>query len=71
MLGLCMPAGNIAKKQSHAPIAQKRLRSLDERRFIILTIRGIFQRGSIMLAIKAVIYNSVLMNPYSAIYPWH
>ena len=50
MSRLCMPAGNITKKQSHAPIAQTMLRSLEERRLIIRTISGIFQRGKIILA---------------------
>jgi hypothetical protein len=49
-----MPAGNIAKKQNHAPSAQGMLKSLDERRFIILTISGIFQRGRIILAMRAI-----------------
>ena len=52
-----MPAGNISRKQVHAPKAQKILISFEERRFIILTISGIFQRGSIMLAIKAILLN--------------
>ena len=51
-----MPKGNMTKKHAHTPIAQYRLRSLDERRFIILTMSGIFQRGRIMLAIKAILF---------------
>ena len=56
MSELAIPEGNMAKKHTHAPIAQYRLRSLDERRFIILTISGIFQRGRIILAIKAILF---------------
>jgi hypothetical protein len=52
-----MPAGNIARKQNHTPSAQGILRSFDDRRFIILTISGIFQRGSIILATKAILFN--------------
>ena len=52
-----MPAGNIARKQAHAPRAQKMLISFEERRLIILIISGMFQRGRIMLAIKAILVN--------------
>lgn len=60
MSGLLMPVGNIAKKQTHAPIAQTMLISFDERRLIILIIRGMFQRGRIIPAIKA-IFCSIIM----------
>jgi hypothetical protein len=55
MSGLLMPAGNISRKQVHAPKAQKILISFEERRFIIRTISGMFQRGSIILATKAIL----------------
>jgi hypothetical protein len=55
MSGLLMPAGNISRKQVHAPKAQKILISFEERRFIILIISGMFQRGRIILATKAIL----------------
>ena len=54
MSGLLMPAGNIARKQTHAPTAQTTLISFDERLLIILIISGIFQRGKIILAMRAI-----------------
>ena len=60
MSGLLMPAGNIARKQTHAPTAQTTLISFDERLLIILIISGIFQRGSIILAIKAILVNIII-----------
>ncbi|MEK6732573.1 MAG: hypothetical protein AABY55_03015 [Candidatus Omnitrophota bacterium] len=55
--GLFIPAGNIARKQTHAPTAQTKLISFEERRLIIFIIRGMFQSGRIMLAIKAILVN--------------
>ena len=64
MSWLLIPDGNMAKKQTHTPSAQKILRSLDERRLIIRTISGIFQRGRIMPAIRAILFiiNSILLD---------
>jgi len=61
MSWLFMPAGNIANRQIHTPSAQKMLRSLDERRFMILTISGIFQRGKIIPAMRAILFNIITL----------
>jgi hypothetical protein len=59
MSGLLMPDGNIAKRQNHTPIAQYKLISFDERRLIILTIRGMFQRGRIIAAMRDILSNII------------
>lgn len=52
---LFMPEGRTANKQIHTPMAQRILMSAEERLFIILKIRGIFHRGRITEATKAIL----------------
>ncbi|MBU0694196.1 MAG: hypothetical protein KKC11_05950 [Candidatus Omnitrophica bacterium] len=48
------PAGAISKKHVHTPNVQYGLISLEDFLFIILTISGIFHKGSIIAAINAI-----------------
>lgn len=52
---LLRPEGNIAKRHTQTPMAQKTLISPEERLFIILIISGIFHKGNTIEAIKAIL----------------
>ena len=56
---LLKPDGNIAKRHAHIPMAQAMLMSLEERRFIIRIISGMFQRGMTIEATNAIL--SIIM----------
>ncbi len=57
---LFMPEGSIASRHTHTPTAQWILISSEERLFIILRIRGIFQSGKTIEATKAIL--SIIAN---------
>ena len=52
---LFKPDGSNASKHAHTPIAQNRLISSEDLRFIILRMSGIFQKGRIIDATKAIL----------------
>ncbi|OGX01496.1 MAG: hypothetical protein A3I73_01690 [Omnitrophica bacterium RIFCSPLOWO2_02_FULL_45_16] len=49
-------SGDINKKHIHTPSAQGMLISLEDLLFMIRTISGMFQRGSIIAAISAIVF---------------
>jgi hypothetical protein len=51
--------GAIKARQDHTPTAQNILISLEDFRFIILAINGMFQKGKIIAAIRAILLNIV------------
>ena len=51
--------GAINKRQAHTPITQKVLMSSADRRLMILIIRGKFQKGRIIPAVRAIFWYSI------------
>lgn len=49
------PSGSINKKHIHTPSAQDILMSLEDLLFMTLTISGMFHKGKITAAIKAIV----------------